>query len=81
MHVLIGMDNIYSRSQRKVLERLKEAHAVPYEKRNYGTFRFHGRGMSRTLAALERMGLITYEVNHGLTGDDFQVYLKGEKVQ
>ncbi len=70
-----------SKAQRQVLSRLAEAHAVPYEQRNYGTFRFHGRGMARTLASLAAQGLITYETNHGLTGDDFQVHLKGVKLQ
>ncbi len=70
-----------SRAQRKVLSRLAEAHAVSYEKRNYGTFRFHGRGMARTLASLEKQGLITFDTVNSLTGDHFYAYLKGVKLQ
>lgn len=63
-----------TRAQQKVMDRLKLAYAVPYEQRNYGTFRFHGRGMERTLAALKRMGLLDYDTVNGITGDYFMVW-------
>jgi hypothetical protein len=57
-----------TRAQQRVMDRLKLAYAVPYEQRNYGTFRFHGRGMSRTLAALKKRGLLNYDTINGRFG-------------
>ncbi len=37
--------------------------------------------MARTLASLEKQGLITFERVDGLTGDYFFAYLKGVKLQ
>lgn len=69
--IMVDMENNHmplTRAQQKVMDRLKLAYAVPYEQRNYGTFRFHGRGMSRTLAALKRMGLLNYDTINGHFG-------------
>jgi hypothetical protein len=63
-----------TRAQQKVMDRLKLAYAVPYEQRNYGTFRFHGRGMERTLAALKKLGLLEYDAVYGPTGGYFIVW-------
>lgn len=49
-----------SRAQREVLASLYRDSQTPYEKRTAAHNRLGGRGMARTLAALVRMGYITF---------------------
>jgi hypothetical protein len=59
----ITMNNMtakLSRAQRGVMDSLHRCSQTPYEQRNASHNRLGGRGMARTLAALTRMGLVTF---------------------
>lgn len=68
-----------TKAQTRLMDRLQRDRAVPYEQRNAGTFRVHGRGIGRTLQALEKLGLVTYETVYGLTGTYFYAHPTDKK--